>query len=96
MSIEIVEIAPGARLDTITAYFHDMGPKQGRLVLVCWAHAWQALWSGLPEGKTVRQFVNMVDTGYLFDNLVRGTNITKRDADYLRRIIDRFHAELKS
>jgi hypothetical protein len=95
VSIQTFVVEPGARLDRITAYFHDVGPREGRLILCCWTHVYQAYWSAIGD-RTLRQFVTTIDAGYLTDNLARGVRMTQRETEYMRRVVDRFHAELKA
>lgn len=81
-----LEIEGGDRLDRVTVYFRDVGPRKGQIVVYCYGNAWTAYWEAHGD-RTIREFVAQLDAEYLASKLMRGTE-KSREMDYLRRIAE--------
>ena len=84
VSVSGLEIEGGDRLDPVTVYFRDIGPREGQVVVICYGRAWSAFWGGMAD-KTVREFVASLDSYYLASKLATGRE-SKKDYDYISRI----------
>jgi hypothetical protein len=85
---------PSFRLDPIRVILHDLGPGQGRVSLEVWGRSWAAYWGGMGD-LTIKDFFCSCGSDYLIEKLQSG-RITKRDEDYLTRIIKAVQEALKT
>lgn len=95
IAVEAVEIDPGPGLDRLHVFWHDAEPGKGSVTITCFGCAWTAYW-GAMSNRSIRQFFQEADTGYLVTKLGITPLLKQRNADhaYLARIVDAIKAEL--
>lgn len=78
------------RLDPVTVYAEDLGPRQGKIIIECYGKSWSAYWGGCGE-QGVIAFFRSCNTDYLVNCLDRGIEASKYDpsqaGDELRKIV---------
>lgn len=81
-------------LDPVYAYFDDIGPGQGRVILVCWDMAYTAYWGAIGE-RTVKEFFAGCGVDYIMGNLMgRHYKQGAVDQGYLKKIVQSVHDHL--
>ena len=97
-NVEVLSLTGIEGLDPVDVYFHDKGPGAGSLTVTCYGTAWTAWWGGMGD-KTVREFVASAGDDYLMGCLTRAdifhSRLTKKQQDYLRRVVKAVQAALK-
>lgn len=69
------------RLDPITIFLEDLGPRQGKITINCYDKSWSSYWGGMGD-CTIAEFFVSCDDHYLCKNL-SSINSTVTDADNL-------------
>lgn len=88
-----VVIAPETpKTDVIVAYFRDIAPKRGSVVITCFGRAWTYHWGGIPDGMTVKDFFKQCDPGYLVSKFMIDKSMFLKqhrdcEVDYLAGVI---------
>jgi len=85
IQVTSLEITGAPALDPIRVHFQDYEKGQGRITIECYGRAWACYWPGM--GTTIREFILACDSSYIEAALHSGMRHTKRDTDYLIRII---------
>ncbi len=69
-----LKITGGDRLDPVTVFLEDLGPKQGKVTIECYGESWSASWGGMGD-RTVADFFCSCDEHYLANKLssIRGS-----------------------
>lgn len=97
IAVNAFEIEPAGSLDRIQVFLVDSARYKGSITITCWGCAWTAYFGGM-MCPTIREFVLMIDVGYLVDKL--GINPTlkqrKQDMAYLTRIVEAVKGALKA
>lgn len=62
------------RLDTVTVFLEDLGPREGKVTIGCYDKSWSAWWGGMGE-RPVRDFFLSCDQHYLAGNFGRGQSL---------------------
>lgn len=55
-------------LDPVHVYLEDVGPRHGRLTIVCWDEAWTTYWGGMGD-QSLAEFLVSVNVGYIANRL---------------------------
>jgi len=66
-----VTITEVPRLDTITVFLEDLGPRCGKATITCWDKSWVASWGGMGD-HDIRGFLLSCNNDYLANNFNRG------------------------
>lgn len=78
------------RLDPVTVYAEDLGPRQGKIIIECYGKSWSAYWGGCGD-KGVISFFRSCNSDYLVNCLERGIESKKYDpaqaGDVLKKIV---------
>jgi len=88
-------------LDPIAVYIEEFSPTSSRMTVQCYAQAWTAYWGAHGE-RGVENFVITCSAEYVADNLTWGNNglftkaMEKRQATYLRRIVQAIQSEFRA
>lgn len=56
------------RLDPVTVYAEDLGPRRGKIIIECYGKSWSASWGGIGE-RTITEFFHSCSVDYLAKNL---------------------------
>jgi len=67
-SVKRLTIRDIDRLDTITVFLEDYGPRQGSITIKCYGKAWTAYWGGMGE-LDIAGFFCSCDEHYIAKNL---------------------------
>lgn len=62
------------RLDTVTVFLEDLGPREGKVTIGCYDKSWSAWWGGIGD-RPVREFFLSCDEHYLAGNFGRGRQL---------------------
>jgi len=94
--VEAVSITDASGLDRIHVFWQDIEPGKGYVTIICYGAAWTAYW-GAMGGKTIRQFFCEVDADYIVNRMGHTPHLksTKRDLEYLTRIVEAVRASLR-
>lgn len=71
-------------LDPIRVMIEDLGPRCGRITIICWDDAWTNTWNGLGS-DTMAEFFSRVDTDYLALKMKSGIRRTLIDEDSIEQ-----------
>ena len=87
--------APG--IDSVTAYFENVGPGQGRVTIICYDMAWTSYWGGMGD-QNAQQFFAAVGVDYLAGCFGYGRQYKtgKADRSYLERVLKHIHQHVKA
>lgn len=100
MNIEIqntvtMKLSELDRLDPITVYLEDLGPRQGKIAIECYGKSWSSYWGGMGD-RTIAQFFCSCDEHYLAKNLAPGLYCEVIDYDRLNsHAIEHVHKLLR-
>lgn len=73
-------ITGAPRLDPITVYAEDIGPRQGKIVIECYGKSWSGYWGGMGD-CTLAEFFCSCSTDYIADKISHTpANITDAEA----------------
>lgn len=68
------------RLDPVTVYAEDIGPRQGKIVIECYGKSWSAYWGGMGE-RTIAEFFASCSPDYIADKMTdERADITDEEA----------------
>lgn len=56
------------RLDPITVFAEDIGPRQGKITIECWGKSWSAYWGGMGD-SSIAEFFRSCSTDYIANKL---------------------------
>lgn len=56
------------KLDPVTVYLNDIGPRQGKITIECYGQSWSAYWGGMGE-RTIAEFFCSCNAHYLAGKL---------------------------
>src|SRR5690606_17064159 len=56
------------KLDPVTVYLNDIGPRQGKITIECYGQSWSAFWGGMGD-RTIAEFFCSCDEHYLAGKL---------------------------
>lgn len=56
------------RLDPVTVFAEDIGPRQGKIVIECYGRSWSAYWGGMGE-RSIVEFFCSCNVGYIADRM---------------------------
>lgn len=56
------------KLDPVTVYLNDIGPRQGKITIECYGQSWSAYWGGMGD-RTIAEFFCSCDAHYLAGKL---------------------------
>lgn len=56
------------KLDPVTVYLNDIGPRQGKITIECYGQSWSAFWGGMGD-RTIAEFFCSCNEHYLAKNL---------------------------
>lgn len=56
------------RLDPITVFAEDLGPRQGKVVIECYGKSWSAYWGGMGD-QTVTEFFASCSPDYIANKM---------------------------
>ena len=68
------------RLDPITVFLEDFGPRKGSITIKCFDRSWTAYWGGMGD-RGVSEFFASVSVGYATESLSQGIKSTVFDPD---------------
>lgn len=94
MTLEKITIPARPGLDPVTAYFDDMAPGEGRVVLVCYDLAIQAYWGAMGD-CTVKEFFAKCGPDYICNRMGgRHYKAGKVYQSYMQKIVTAVHQHL--
>jgi hypothetical protein len=79
------------RLDPVTVFAEDLGPRQGKITIECYGKSWSAYWGGMGD-RTIIEFFRSCSVDYIANKMTdERADITDADAiaDGARRQIIR-------
>lgn len=82
-------------IDTIIAVWVNDGPNRGTVILQCYDKAWAAGW-GATGTHRVEVFFLSCDVDYLVGKFTGSVRATKREKEYLGKIISSVQKSLRS
>jgi hypothetical protein len=85
---------PGRALDPIRVHLQDYGEGKGRITIECYSRAWSCFWGGMGK-NTLTEFIVSASPCYIENALHSGIRHTKRDTEYLTRIVKAVQEALK-
>lgn len=97
LPLRVIRIPARNNLDPITVFVEDLGQGSGRMVIICYAHAWNAYWGAI-HTDSVLEFVASCSADYIGNSMTSGTTSTrkKREQDYADRVAAEVIAEAKA
>lgn len=57
-----------ARLDPITVFAEDIGPRQGKITIECYGKSWSAYWGGMGD-RTIAEFFRSCSVDYIANKM---------------------------
>jgi hypothetical protein len=93
--VSVTTVPEQEGLDTIVAYWHDLDPGKGYVVITCWGSAWTSYFGGMGD-CAIKQFFKSASTGYLQNKLgiTQWLKTSKRHEVYLSRVNNAVKAHL--
>lgn len=61
-------ITGAPRLDPITVFAEDLGPRQGKITIECWGKSWSAYWGGMGD-RTILEFFCSCSVDYIANKM---------------------------
>lgn len=88
ISVDAIYLTEVPGLDPIHVFWQNLEPGQGYCTILCYGYAW-TVYFGAMNGKTIQEFFAEASTEYLIGKMGNTQQLkgTKRDNDYLERII---------
>jgi hypothetical protein len=85
---QVLKITDVKNLDLVTVIIEDIKDGQGNITILCYGKAWTAYWGAMGYDRSISKFFCDAGNDYLASNLFGSMKHTKKDYNYLCRIID--------